>query len=603
MALIDDAVFDENTLEMKVENTGFIVDRMGQDCAPLQYLRELTQNSIEAILATPEKHGEVVWDLDWVEFDLSGRRKLCVIDTGVGMTGPEIAQYINRLSSSVHLQALDGNYGVGAKIAGATRHHAGMLYLSWKSGRGEMAHLWRDPASGKYGLRQLHTADFPHWAPVEDAVKPDDIDQHGTKVVLLGMDDDADTMAAPDGAAAPSRWVARYLNTRYFRFPAGVTVKSRQGWEYPRSDTARNLLQRVHGQEWFLSRHSAAHGSVTLTGAEARWWILNDDKVLSQQSGSFATAGHVAALYRDELYEMQTGRAGVARLQQFGVLFGSGRVVLYLEPAGDVGTNTARTQLLIGRDPLPWADWAAEFRSKMPTEIERHMEEVVSPTPDADRKTAIRERLKRIEDLIKLDRYRRTPSGDVLVGDEDQGAGGASSPSRERGSGTARSGGVGGRAGSVYALFIQEEGDPADPTRGSVYPRVDWVSVENGKREPGDLDDRAARYLHDQNRLLINADFRVFTQMIDRWTGRYGGGATARQTVTDVVQEWFEQALVETVLSAQSIGGRMWTVDDVKALLSEEALTAVVLPRYHIDNAVTRALGSKLGTLKGKEAS
>ncbi len=37
------------TLDMTVEkNTGFMVDRLGQDCAPLQFLRELTQkNSIE----------------------------------------------------------------------------------------------------------------------------------------------------------------------------------------------------------------------------------------------------------------------------------------------------------------------------------------------------------------------------------------------------------------------------------------------------------------------------------------------------------------------------------------------------------------------------
>ncbi len=46
------------TLNMGVENTGFIVDRIGRDCAPLQYIRELTQNPIAAIPATPGKTGE-----------------------------------------------------------------------------------------------------------------------------------------------------------------------------------------------------------------------------------------------------------------------------------------------------------------------------------------------------------------------------------------------------------------------------------------------------------------------------------------------------------------------------------------------------------------
>jgi hypothetical protein len=52
------------TLKMGVKNTGFLLDRLGQDCTPLQYLRELTQNSIEAIQAVPEGEGQIVWDLD-----------------------------------------------------------------------------------------------------------------------------------------------------------------------------------------------------------------------------------------------------------------------------------------------------------------------------------------------------------------------------------------------------------------------------------------------------------------------------------------------------------------------------------------------------------
>ncbi len=37
--------------------------------------------------------------------------------------------------------------------------------------------------------------------------------------------------------------------------------------------------------------------------------------------------------------------------------------------------------------------------------------------------------------------------------------------------------------------------------------------------------------------------------------------------------------------------------------MSEEALTAAVMQRYHIDVAVKRALGAKLGTLKDKAAA
>ena len=48
-------------------------------------------------------------------------------------------------------------------------------------------------------------------------------------------------------------------------------------------------------------------------------------------------------------------------------------------------------------------------------------------------------------------------------------------------------------------------------------------------------------------------------------------------------------------------GSAQWHVEELERIWSEEALTAVVLPRYHIDHNVKRALGAKLGTLKEKE--
>jgi len=80
------------------------------------------------------------------------------------MTGPQMIQYIHILSSSTHVQSHEANYGVGATVAAATRNHAGLIYLSWKDGVGSMIHLWRDPATGQYGLRQFQHKDgtFTH---------------------------------------------------------------------------------------------------------------------------------------------------------------------------------------------------------------------------------------------------------------------------------------------------------------------------------------------------------------------------------------------------------------------------------------------------------
>jgi hypothetical protein len=58
------------TLPMTVKNTGFLLDRLGEDCHRLQHLRELTTNSIEAMLRTDLKTGQIIWDVDWVTFEL-----------------------------------------------------------------------------------------------------------------------------------------------------------------------------------------------------------------------------------------------------------------------------------------------------------------------------------------------------------------------------------------------------------------------------------------------------------------------------------------------------------------------------------------------------
>lgn len=597
------------TLNMGVYNTGFIVDRLGRDCAPLQYIRELTQNAIEAILDTSEKTGKVVWDVDWNTFDLSGKYKLSITDTGVGFHGPDQLKYINQLSSSGHEQDHDKNFGVGAKVAGATCNHAGMLYLSWKNGTGHMTHLWRDPDTAQYGIARVLRPDgsYVDYSKLSDDVKPSLIDDRGTKVVLLGMTDEQNTMEPPEGVEGRQRWITKYLNTRYFRFPEGIEVKVREGYQAPRDDSKRNFLRNVTGMKDFLDEESKWCDTVPLTGGTAHVWIFEDRPERTKQGDMFATTGHMAALYQNELYELTTGRTGVARLQQFGVIFGHSRVVIYLEPHVDneLGSNTARTQLLINGEPLPWSDWAAEFRSNMPDEIKTLMDEITSGSKGADHKAAIKERLKQVRDLLRHpSRYRRTDAGALkVVGDAP---GGHSRGSGGIADGNGRGGGRGGRAGSVYAMFLDEDGDLGEEVKVDPMPEVRWISVRHTPptRTSDLLEDRAAKYLADQNLLQINADFRVFTDMVDRWSEVYDNVGGARTTIEEVVHEWFEQGLVETVIGAQALqGSPEWTMEDIGRLWSEEALTAAVLQRYHVDMNVKRTLGAKLGSTKEKVAA
>ncbi|MBS1882104.1 MAG: ATP-binding protein [Actinobacteria bacterium] len=602
----------ERTLPMGVDNIGFMLERLGSDCDDLQFLRELTKNSIDA------ESSQIIWDVDWNLWEASEGRlyKLCCIDNGRGMDGNEMIRYINQLSSSIHSQSHDGNYGVGAKIAAATRNPAGLIYQSWTDGRGSMIQLWKDPRSGDYGLRQFEREDgtFGYWQPIggpsmldTDALKVSDIiREHGTRVVLLGTGDAHNTIEPPEGAGIPSRWVNRYLSTRYFRFPKGIEVKTREGWK-AEPDSKSNLLRGVRGQGAYLDANSVDHGVARLPQCKAHWWILKTREE-RQEAPELITTGHFAALYRDELYELRTARGGMALLQQFGVLFGHDRVVLYVEPTnGDsarITSNTARTQLLRDNQSLPYADWAADFRDAMPAQIRNHVDSVIAGSGSDSHQDSIKERLNNYEKLYRLSRYRPRRGGSFAMEEPMLGRRRSRRQrNKEDGGETGRSRGKhSDTAGSLLASMLAEEGRSAEEaSKGLAIPSTQWISLEDGTRAEGEIEDRAAKFLREDNLIKINADFRGFGDMVDYWCDQRGVDR-GHQAIVDIVHEWFEQALIETVMGCQDLqGAQHWDPDELDRALSEESLTAAVMQRYHVANAIKRAIGARMGSFRTEE--
>ena len=147
------------------------------------------------------------------------------------------------------------------KISAAPLNHEGLVYLSWKHGNGSMIHLQFDKVKGVYGLRQFSNGEF--WTQVQDDIKPDPMGDHGTMVVLLGSDTEANTADTPPKALMPRKSILRYLNTKFFRFPEGIAVKAREGWTLPRGDK-HNFLRTVTGQGPWLDDNSQEKGAVRL---------------------------------------------------------------------------------------------------------------------------------------------------------------------------------------------------------------------------------------------------------------------------------------------------------------------------------------------------
>ena len=171
-------------------------------------------------------------------------------------------------------------------------------------------------------------------------------------------------------------------------------------------------LRRIHGERHHLDRRAVAAGAVELSDALAYWWLLDDDhRGRRREAVEWASTGHAAAVFGDELYDVlpQT-RGGYGRLQDFGIRFGYERVVLHLEPqaqAGRLESNTARTVLLLDHEPLPSSRWGEEFAAAMPEEILR-LQERAAGADCGPRQEAIRSRISAILPLYRLSRYRPT---------------------------------------------------------------------------------------------------------------------------------------------------------------------------------------------------
>lgn len=607
----------DHIAQMKVDDVYFLVRRLGADCDDYQQYRELTQNGIEAVLRARQQGllapdaGEVIWDIDWLALEATGTYRACVSDNGDGMTDSHLRKYINHLSSSGGVQSLVANYGVGAKIAAATRNPKGLVYQSWKNGAGVLAQLVIDEEARKVGFFRWEVEDGV-WKDILDDLKsdmrPDPISDHGVSVSLIGTHERDNTFLGPERSGTPYKtwWLFRTLNRRYFQLPVSVKVRVFDTWDpdkWPKSKESvgkASLMRTVFGQSHYLERYSIASGTVQLSGATARYYVMDPEKGFDQRQ-FFEPGGHVAALYQGELYEMRNGNPGRKLLQNFGAVFSSRHVVIYVEPDSDLGcitTNTARTELVLDGKSLPWMDWGDEFRQNLPGEIKELELEIADRGTSTSHNDSIKERLKKIRTLYRVTRYRPTPDGAIEAEIETIGNNPRPTTRSRMNRSHTRSAGSGGRAGSEYLAARRSGGATAEQVETHcVEPRTTWISCKDRSRSPGQIEDRAAEYVRGDHLILINADFRVFTDMIAHFEKTYAQIPGAKATIEETVHEWFEQQLMEAVMGVRAIeGSRLWKDDQIQNALSEEALTTAVMPRYHTWESVKRVLGRKLGS-------
>lgn len=614
------------TLPMQVADPSHLLDLIGHNCAQDQEYRELTENSRQAIervqAIDPTFKGKIVWDIDW-PLAAKGIFKLSITDNGCGMSANEAALFINNLASSGSELGVGKNYGIGAKVAGLRANPAGLVYRTLRKGDpAVMLHMHRE--NGVYGMRDIEVEDglvhLLEYDANDPSVPEDELPKmileagHGTKVSLWGVTDEGQTLRTP---GRDSMWgIQRYLNERYFKIPDNIEIKVRvmentdQG-QWPKSEAecgSKGRLRSVEGMAYHLERNSECSGSVRLGDATARWWVLREKGGASY----WRNFGHRGVLYQNEIYNYSKlpkhlGAFGINRKA-------AKRVVIYIEPDDKlrVSANDSRSRVTLPGDAeVPWEKWAIAFMRRPPdalTEFCKQFEEDSEVSDDVSKRMVQNRNLYDLMAYRPAKRGRVTLSGgtngkgthgvqdegmeDIFIGNDPLptgGGGGSNGPSPGPSDGNKPRPVIRRAKGSVAKGGKKQKVEPELDI-----PKVDWVSIEAGSREPGDdLEDRAAMYIPESHKLDINADFRLFKTIQTRLEAEFNPGFVP--AVTEIIvrhmRSVYQLTLCEVIVGARSLErSREWNRSHMESAWSPESLTQAVQPRDLIYREITRLL-------------
>ncbi len=595
-----------------------LINNLGRDCLPEQYIREFTKNCIEAILRAKESKGVIVIDTNWVDWYYMENNPTYIsfTDNGIGMSPSEMSNLLNKLSSSSGIKLDTENYGVGAKISALPRNKAGIKYESWQNGVGYMAVMIYDQKIDRYGMMRFQDEEgnYKNYFKLDDGVKPDTIDQHGTRVTLQGNIIGEDTMKRPEGIGGTKDfWLLYYLNKKFYKINDNITLKVRCDYSHNLQEakfdskknriidpSSRNCLRIVKGHHESLKSYAEKTGEIDLSDAKVSWMILKKDR---QTNSREFTRGHTAIIKDGEVFDLSSGSANKA--SAFGLIFSAPHVALHIKPNNSYSQNTARSGIVKIVDnsgtTLPWERWQNEFISSMPKEL-KEFEDEASKSLNNETSDNIIERLSKYARFFKLSKYKRSLSGKFLSEDEVEDVTGHIRQGERRENPEPTKTTKGDTVGQVkqnLSLYAKSKGEKSVKVFSNPFPEFTWVHLNNG-RDENEMEDRAARYVHEAFTIKGNKDFVGFKDVLDDFLKVFGDKhPQAPELINTIVYDVYKQHLIETVAGALTLTGRKhWNDDDFKNSVSEESLTSSIMIKYYLLDDMERQIKTKLKVSK-----
>lgn len=328
---------------LNISDKTFLINRLIQQAPVGTLIREFFKNAEEnALLAAPGNRRIEIYPVM-----VHGVRKLAFWNTGLGMDAEELRRATD-LSSSINKEmALDGNYGIGAKVSGLTMSKHGIRYRSCKSGQVHELTIGYDDELGTYARLSFEMPDgtsetvYDVTAGVKKEGKPTEYDW--TEVVLYGESDDHDTVSEPlgKGKEVDRSYIPTSIFRRFAEFGEGVEVRidvsMTKGGGKDETGRSRQLkplsdvLDRLPNHQFVEDQE---------TGIRVHY--IHDPKhensshtLSSRANPATASTTFCALVHKGERYDFKTKKAWSSVAPNYGIPFGSRvlTVEIYVPPS------------------------------------------------------------------------------------------------------------------------------------------------------------------------------------------------------------------------------------------------------------------------------
>jgi hypothetical protein len=371
---------------LNIRDKTFLINRTIQQAPTGTLIREFFKNAEESAAQAPSGNRRIKIYPVYID----GVRKLAFWNTGPGMSAEELRQATD-LSSSINKElALDGNFGIGAKVSGLAASPEGIRYRSCKDGRVHEVTIGYDAEQQTYVrfAAQLPDHTYETILDVTETVKKDgqDIGSDWTEVVLYGECPGHDTVSEPlgKGKAEERSYVPTNIFRRFADFAQGVEVRidvamtkgggKDETGRFRQLKLLRDILNQLPHRDLVVDESSGiAIRYVHDPKAENSGHTLSAIANAATSSTTFC-----ALVHKGERYDFKTKKAWSAAAPNFGIPFGSRVLTIEIVIPSDLAMPNQYRDLLTwprDRSLMTAEDFSDYVRELMPEWVKQVIRE------------------------------------------------------------------------------------------------------------------------------------------------------------------------------------------------------------------------------------